>query len=241
MGPGLIRAARIALVWAVSLPAWAVDAQTFIPPGATKYAPVLVEKQREVWPAAPEPWTLAGLIEQESCISLTHSRCWNPQAELKTSREYGFGFGQITVAYNKNGSVRFNKFEELRAAHESLQDWSWNDRYDPGYQLAAVVEMNLALWRRWASNPGASTTDHWAFVLSSYNGGAASVLQDRRLCANTRDCDPARWFGNVERTSMKSKVPQPGYGNRSWFEINRQHVRNVLTVRRNKYRNYWGL
>lgn len=241
MGKSLITFAFAVLCWAFGSAAIAQDARTFVPAGAEVYAPVLVEKQRAVWPAAPEPWTLAGLVEQESCISLTHSRCWNPRSELKTSREYGFGFGQITVAYTAGGAVRFNKFEELRAAHGSLRDWTWANRYDPGYQLTAIVEMNLDLWRRVAASPGATATDQWGFVLSSYNGGLAGVLQDRRLCANTRGCDPARWFGNVENTSLKSRVPQPGYGGRSWFEINRGHVRNVLLIRRAKYQVFWGM
>lgn len=220
-------------------PALAQDARTFVPAGAQVHAPVLVQTQREVWPHAPEPWTLAGLIEQESCLSLKHSKCWNPRAELKTSREYGFGFGQVTVAYNPDGSERFNKFDELRAAHASLRGWTWAERYDPGYQLRAIVEMNLDLWRRVAVAPGATVTDQWAFVLSSYNGGLGSVLQDRRLCSNTRGCDPARWFGHVEETSLKSRVPQREYGGQSWYSINRSHVHNVIKVRRDKYRPFW--
>ncbi|MFA5510853.1 MAG: lytic murein transglycosylase [Candidatus Kapaibacterium sp.] len=241
MGKSLIHLLLALCAWALGSlsPALAQDVRTFVPSGAEVYAPVLVEKQRAVWPAAPEPWTLAGLVEQESCISLTHSRCWNPRAELRTSREYGFGFGQVTVAYNANGTVRFNKFEELRAAHDSLRAWTWANRYDPGYQLTAVVEMNLDLWRRVAAAPGATVKDQWAFVLSSYNGGLGSVLQDRRLCSNTRGCDPARWFGHVENTSLKSRTPQPGYGGRSWFDINRSHVSNVINLRRSKYEPFW--
>lgn len=211
-----------------------------IPAGAQRFAPVLVEVQGEVWPQAPKPYTLAGLVEQESCISLTHSRCWNPRSELKTSREYGFGFGQITVAYRADGSVRFNKFEELRQAHDSLRGWDWADRYDPAKQLTAVVEMNLDLWQRIARAPGATVDDQWAFVLSSYNGGLGALLKDRRLCDNTRGCDPARWFGHVEDHSTKSRRPQSGYGGRSWYEINRGHVRKVITVRRDKYEVFWG-
>ncbi len=211
-----------------------------IPAQANDHAPTLVRVQAEVWPRAPRPYTLAGLVEQESCISLTHSRCWNPHSTLRTSREYGFGFGQITVAYRPDGSVRFNKFEELRAAHPSLRDWHWEDRFNPEKQLTAVVEMNLDLWRRIATaGPGATVDDQWAFVLSAYNGGLGSVLQDRRLCSNTRGCDPARWFGHVADHSTKSRRPQSGYGGRSWYEINRSHVRNVLTVRRDKYRVFW--
>ena len=210
-----------------------------IPDGAQRFAPVLVEVQGEVWPQAPAPYTLAGLVEQESCISLTHSRCWNPRSTLQTSREYGFGFGQITIAYRADGSVRFNKFEELKRAHPSLRGWEWADRFDPGKQLTAVVEMNLDLWRRIARAPGATVDDQWAFVLSSYNGGLGGLLKDRRLCDNTRGCDPSRWFGNVADHSTKSRRPQSGYGGRSWYEINRGYVRNVLTVRRDKYRVFW--
>ncbi|QYW02117.1 SAR endolysin transglycosylase [Stenotrophomonas phage Sonora] len=232
------------LFWALYLylvPAWtagAQDVRTYVPAGAKTYAPLLVEEQRARWPAMPQPWTLAGLVEQESCISLVHSKCWNPRAELKTSREYGFGFGQITVAYQSNGAVRFDKFAELRQSHASLKGWTWENRYDPHYQLRAIVEMNLDLWRR--IPPAATTDDHLSFMLSSYNGGVGGLLQDRRLCSNTRGCDQDRWFGNVELTSLKSKLPQPQYGGRSWYDINRGHVRNVMTVRRAKYKPFWG-
>jgi hypothetical protein len=211
-----------------------------MPTGAELYAPVLVERQRAIWPPAPEPWTIAGLIEQESCITLRHSKCWNPYAELKTHREYGFGMGQITVAYHPDGSERFNIFTELTTAHASLRDWKWEQRHDAGYQLTAIVEMTRAIWRRLNTDLGATNTDHWAFVLAAYNGGTGGLLQDRRLCRNTPGCDAKRWFGHVELTSVKSRVPQKGYGNRSWYEINRSHVKNVLTVRRAKYQRFWG-
>ena len=233
MGQSLIRLLLGLLAWALG--SWSVHAQdvrTFIPPGAKVYAPVLVEKQRQVWPQAPEPWTLGGLAEQESCPGLKSSRCWNPRTELKTSREYGFGLPQITV------TSRFNKFNELVEAHESLRDWKWEDRYDPGFQLTAMAEMTRSLWRRLP--PAATATDHWGFVLSSYNGGISGALQDKRLCANTSGCDPTRWLGHVENTSMKSRVPQPAYGGRSWFQINREHARNVLTLRRDKYKVFWS-
>lgn len=236
MGKGI----KAALTLLLAILAWLLGtlatAQT-IPPGAQEYAPLLAERQQLVWPDAPKPWTIAGLIEQESCVSLTHSRCWNPRAELKTSREYGFGFGQITVAYRADGTVRFNKFEELRAAHAALRDWTWEDRYDPGYQLTAVTEMTRGLFRR--VKEASTDDDRWAFTLSGYNGGAGAVLQDRRYCGNIENCDPARWFGHVELNSLKSKVPQPGYGNRSWFDINRGHVDKVMNQRRQKYIVFW--
>lgn len=208
-----------------------------VPPGARRYAPLLAEKQATIWPKVPDPWTLGGLVEQESCVSLRSRRCWNPRAQLKTYREYGFGFGQITIAYNRNGSERFNKFKELKREYASLHAWRWDDRFNPGYQLAAVVEMVHGLWHRMP--PAHDATSHWAFTLSSYNGGRGGLLQDRRYCANSRHCDPTRWFGNVETHSLKSRVPHPAYGGQSWYSINRGYVRNVLKIRRAKYRQFW--
>lgn len=208
-----------------------------LPPGALKYGPVLASVQTERWPEAAEPWTLAGLVEQESCISLRHSRCWNPRAELKTAREYGFGFGQVTVAYRANGSERFNKFEELKAAHPSLRDWEWADRYRADYQLSAVVLDVRTLWKRLDFVP--SERERWAFVLSSYNGGIGHALQDRTLCARKKGCDPSRWFGHVELNSVKSRVPMAGYGGQSPYSINRKYPPTVLDVRRPKYQELW--
>jgi hypothetical protein len=217
----------------VTTATWAQDVRTYIPAQAQTLAPVLVSCQRNIWPKAPESWTLAGLVEQESCITLTHSKCWNSKSELKTAREYGFGLGQITITKS------FNKFEELKSTYASLRNWFWDDRYNANYQLIAIVEMNLGLWRKWASDPGATLNDQWAFVLSSYNGGASGVMQDRLLCSNTKGCDQSKWFGNVELTSLKSKVPQPAYGNKSWYTINRTYVYNVLMLRRAKYKSFW--
>lgn len=203
-----------------------------IPPLAQTFLPLLLATQLAVWPAAPMPSFLAAQVEQESCIRLTHPKCWNPRAELKTSREYGFGIGQITTAYRADGSVRFNKFAELKQQHDSLRDWQWDDRYDARYQFLALIEMNKALFERMRG--AASEGDQLSFALAAYNGGESGVMQDRTLCRRTPACDPAQWLGHVERTSLKSKVKWNGYG-KSAFEINREYVWNVLYVRRSKY------
>lgn len=203
-----------------------------IPKLALVYLPMLLATQQEIWPSAPIPSFLAAQVEQESCITLKHSKCWNPRAELKTSREYGFGIGQITTAYRADGSVRFNKFEELRAAHASLRDWRWENRYDIRYQFIALVEMDKAIYAR--IKDASTVLDRLAFALSAYNGGETGVMQDRTLCRNTVGCDPNSWFGNVEKTSLKSKVKWDGYG-QSAYQINRSYVYNVLFVRREKY------
>lgn len=237
MGKGLkLLAAFLALIVLPWATVQAQDVRTFVPAGAHQYAPLLADVQGRVWANAPEPYTLAGQVEQESCISLRHSRCWNPRAELKTSREYGFGFGQITVAYRPDGSERFNTFEELKARYGSLSTWSWGDRYRADFQLQAVVEMDKTLYSVF---PDAATTrDRWAFALSAYNGGKGGLLQDRLLCSNTSGCNPRVWFGHVEHTSLKTRKVNPGYG-KSAFDINREYPKLILDLRRDKYKSFW--
>lgn len=207
-----------------------------VPAKAKIYLPELVKTQRAIWPDAPTPSFLGGQVEQESCISLKHSRCWDPRAELKTSRENGIGLGQFTRAFNKDGSIRFDKISELAATHRSLKGWSWANRYDAHYQLTAIVEMDKAIYTR--QKRTANSKERLAFTLSAYNGGEGGVLQDRRLCANTRGCDPSRWWGHVEKHSLKSKTPKPGY-KVSFFGINREYVSNIYKVRRAKYTPYF--
>lgn len=224
----------LAALVALALP-WPLLAQP-VPANAVHYLPLLHALQLGVWPDAPMPSFLAAQVEKESCITLRHSRCWNPRAELKTSREYGFGFGQITRAYRADGSVRFDKFSELKAAHASLRDWTWENRYDARYQLLALVEMDKSIYGR--QRGAASVLDRLAFTLSAYNGGESGLLQDRRLCGNTKGCDQSRWFSHVENTSLKSRKAVAGYG-QSFFSINRGYVREIIYDRRLKYEPYF--
>lgn len=203
-----------------------------LPARAHQYLPVLAERQRAIWPEAPMPSFLGAQIEQETCPSLKSAKCWNPTAQLKTSREWGRGLGQVTTAYRADGSVRFDKQAELRQQFASLRGWTTERWADPSYQLTAIVEMDKSIYGR--VRGAATTADRLGFTLSAYNGGEAGVLQDRRLCANTPRCDESRWAGHVERTSLKSRVANPGYG-QSAYAINREYVSNVLGLRRPKY------
>lgn len=222
------------LIWLSAALACTAFAQ--IPPGAVQYLPVLRDVQKTVWPTHPQPATLAAQVEQESCISLKHSKCWNPRAELKTSREYGFGFGQTTVAYNANGTERFNVFKELQMQDAVLRRWRWEDRFDPAMQLRALLVKNKTGYDRITGS--ATHADHLAFSYAAYNGGMGGLLSDRRLCAGTRGCDDRVWYNNVERTSNKSRTAVHGYG-KSFFAINREYVVNVMEVRRRKYDPYF--
>lgn len=223
---------RALLAIAFLMLAHCAPASAQVPEAAKQYLPMLVSAQREIWPAAPMPAYLAAQIEKESCITLTHSKCWNPRAELKTPRENGVGFGQFTRAYRADGSIRFDVISDLAARHASLRGWSWERRYDPNYQLIAIVEMNKGIFNR--QRGAATTVDQLSFTLSAYNGGEGGVLQDRRLCSNTAGCDQSRWLNHVEKHSMKQRVPQKGYG-KSFFQINRDYVRTIIYERRPKY------
>ncbi len=202
-----------------------------VPPNAEKYAPTLVVEQRGHWPTAVQPFTMAGQVEQETCISLKSSGCWNPHTELKTSREYGFGLGQVTITSS------FNAFNEERALDPSLKNWQWNDRYDPQMQLRGLVLKDRQLFIM--VQGAASDEDRLAFAYAAYNGGMGGVLSDRRVCAATPQCDSRRWFGQVEHTSLKARAAVTGYG-QSFFNINREYVHNILLVRSTKYRKFFG-
>lgn len=224
------------LSWLVGLLLLSLPALASVPPKAKAYLPALVAYQRQLWPAAPFPSFLAGQIEQETCISMTHSKCWSPRAELKTKRENGIGLGQATRAYNADGSVKFDTIGDLRRLHPELSGWSWKQRYNAAYQLKGLILMDRDLWHR--VKAAESDSERLAFTLSAYNGGMGGVLQDRRLCANTPGCNPNRWKGHVERTSLKARKATSGYG-KSFFEINREYVSNILEVRRQKYSPYF--
>lgn len=198
-----------------------------IPSLALVYLPVLVGVIGGVWPDVPDPAILAGQIEQETCITLAHSKCWNPRAELKTSREYGFGLGQLTV------TPAFNNFEAAKGWDKTLSGWAWSARFDPEMQLRALVAYDRNLYRQ--IKFGADPRERTAFMLSAYNGGLGGLFKDRRLCAASSGCDPERWFGHIERHSFRSRTAVKGYG-QSFFAINRGYVANIMGFRSDRYR-----
>jgi hypothetical protein len=155
---------------------------------------------------------------------------------LKTSREYGFGFGQLTTAYNADGSERFNAWRELKVRDKALANWKWEDRYNAEMQMKALVIKNRFNWAR-LKFPIVDQTNKLAFMAVTYNAGFP--ITDVRLCSTKPDCDPTHWFNyemkkGVEAYSTKSQVKAHGYG-KSFFEISREYPRNLLFIRRDKY------
>lgn len=208
-----------------------------LPALAQVYLGLLISTQQHYWADAPAPWMMAAQIEKETCITLRHSKCWSPYAELKTSRENGIGFGQATRAYNADGSIRFDKISELVAAHpDALKGWSWGTRYNAEYQMRGLVMMDKSGHHRYrllADTP----MDLWRFTLSGYNGGDGHVLKDIKACHSAPGCNSRIWYGNVENHSIKSRKPWQGYG-QSAFDINRGYVKRIET-RAPAYEPHW--
>jgi len=215
---------------------WNVYGATNIPPNSIPYLPILKQILDRDWPEGKPISLFAGQVEQETCSSLTGKKCWNPKTELKTSREYGFGFGQLTIAYDSLGKERFNSFKEMKTIDKRLEKWQWEDRYNPNYQLQALVmkdKYNYNLMKGWKANH----ENKMNFVMNSYNGGYGGLVKDRILCGTKKGCDPNIWFGNVEKYSYKAKNTVSGYG-KSFFEISREYVKNIRYVRSPKYEEY---
>lgn len=213
----------------------AQDVRSYIPPAAEPYRAMMQAEHRAHWPDHPRPELLPALVEHESCITLRHSRCWNPSSRLKSAREEGAGFGQITRAWRPDGTLRFDALAEMRERHPALRGWSWANVYQrPDLQLRAVVLKVRGDYQ--ALGVVADPGERLAMADAAYNGGLGGVNKERRACGMRAGCDPQRWWGHVEATCLKSRAPL--YGGRSACDINRHHVKDVLAVRSPKYRGW---
>lgn len=221
------------IVFAAIVYAFIAPAKAAIPDRAHQHLPTVAAELRQHWPAVPMVEYIPGLIEHESCISLTHSRCWSPTSRLKTPREEGAGLGQLTRAWRPDGSTRFDALAEMQAAHPALRDLSWGNVYSrPDLQIRAVV-----LKVRGDFGTLRDVTDQLerlAMADAAYNGGIGGLQAERRACRMSPGCDPGRWHGHVERQCLKSRAPL--YAGRSACDINRHHVHDVLHNKAPKYR-----
>jgi hypothetical protein len=207
-------------------------ARAQVPTRAHEHLPTLRAEIDAHWADIPVRAYPAGLIEHESCITLTHSRCWSPTSRLKTAREEGAGLGQLTRAYRANGSLRFDALAEMVQRHPALVGLAWDNIYQrPDLQLRAVVLKLRDDYQRLSSVR--DPMQRLAMTDAAYNGGISGVINERRACGLADACDPQQWWGHVERTCLKSRVAL--YGNRSACDINRHHVVDVLRRRMPKY------
>jgi hypothetical protein len=193
---------------------------------AKQHIPLFKQEQTTHWASLKYPSYMAGQIEQESL--------WNPKAQLKTYREQGVGFGQQTRAWTATGALRFDALTAIVKQYpKELAGYSW-ETWDkrPDLSMRATVLMTRDLCTRMRGTD--TQQDMFRMCLAAYNGGEGGLNKDRLACRAKAGCNPNVWFGNVEHTSLKSRVPMPGYGGRSAFDINREYVRNI-EARRIKY------
>lgn len=202
------------------------------PAAAEQHLPTLRAEIEAHWPQHPMPEYFGGLIEHESCLSLTHPRCWSATSRLRSAREEGAGLGQITRTWHPDGRERFDTLRELRSRHASLGEWSWENVYErPDLQLRGVVLFARDLWGR--LHDVQDERERLAMADAAYNGGLGRVASDRRACSLTAGCEAQRWWGHVERTCTAGRAPL--YGRRSACDINRHHVHDVIKARAPKY------
>lgn len=213
------------------------NTKAYIPSQAFEYFDTIKKEQQRILPDFAYPFYFAGLIEHESCISLTHSRCWNITSRLKTKREEGAGLIQLTRAYKADGSIRFDTLSELRKRHMAeLSELSWSNVYQRAdLQIRAGILLSKGNWKALYTIP--DDYERLAMTDAAYNGGLAGLKKERTVCGLAANCDPQKWFDHVENQCQKSKKPL--YAGRSSCDINRGHVIKVLIDAMPKYKKYF--
>lgn len=203
----------------------ASPAQATISKNAQELLPVLAGVIDAQWRACPEPWVLAGKVEQESA--------WKMRAELKTTREYGFGLAQITIAYNPDGSERFNNFDQALRVTMMSKTITWAKRFDPGFQFTYAVLTDRSNFST-ASKFFDDRESRMAGMLVSYNAGPGRLVQ-RKAEAIRRGIDPPRtWFNGLERIHPAGEN-RILYGRPLWVAIN-EYPSIIMHTRSPKYR-----
>lgn len=224
-----------------SLFAGKYSVKTYIPDRAKELAPTIVKETAAILPEYNHPYYFQALIEHESCVQLHGTgywarRCYSPISELKTKREQGIGFFQLTRTFKKDGRIRWDIIATLKKRHpKELHELNWdNVKQRPDLQIKAGLLLWRDNWRKLASV--IPIEERVYFADSIYNGGGW-VYKERRICKLRKGCDPDIWFGNVELIKDvrgKKKL----YGNRTAWDINRHHVRDVTIIRTPKYKKY---
>jgi len=234
---------KIALLLIMTIALYASIIETYIPERAKVYLPLVLTEMNLYLPEFKEPYYIGSLIEQESCVALKGKgywarRCWSPISELKTDREQGVGFGQITRAWKKNGSIRFDTLRHLKKKYpKELKELNWdNIKKKPELQIRAMV----LLWRDNYLYFKKDLPEETKIALanSMYNGGLKYLLRERKECGLRKDCDATKWFGNIELVKS-ARAKRKLYGNRSAWDINRDHSKKIILIRGPKYREWF--
>lgn len=198
-----------------------------LPGDSYRLLPLLNKEITDYWSHLTLREFPAGVIDQESN--------WKITAKLKTHREFGCGLSQHTIAYNANGTVRFDALEETKRLDKSLAGWTWEDCYNETYQLRGAV-LKLRSNERLCVKMFKDNVMVLFCTAGMYNGGQGSVAKRIRLCQSTPGCDPSIWVGHLSEMCPQSKVKEKGYGE-SFCEINSKYPGRVF-ARMPKFEGY---
>jgi len=182
----------LCLLLLASLCLLAAQAQAAPPRAALAHRSLLIRSARvELGLSAPVA-TLAAQAEQESG--------WNPAARSVVGAQGLAQFMPQTAAWL--GGLR--------------PDLGPAEPCNPSWALRAMAAYDAWLLDRTSA---ATTCEHWAMVLSAYNGGLGWVRRDA-LQAVADGLDPARWWGHVETVNAgRSRLA---------FAENRGYPRRIL-------------
>ena len=164
-----------------------------IPSAAKQHQALLIRSARAVWGLDAPVATFAAQVHQESR--------WRADAKSPVGAQ---GMAQFMPA-------TANWIAQLYPVHLASAK-----PYHPAWALRALVQYDRWLFERLQAK---SQCDHWAMVLSAYNGGLGWVQRDRKL-ASASGADPLGWFNAIERFNAGRSAAN--------FKENRDYPRKIL-------------
>jgi soluble lytic murein transglycosylase-like protein len=184
-----------------------------IPPGAVRYRATLMQAWQYYFHMGQDPAIGFGQVHQESRFDCA-----------AVSRGGSRGCAQFTPAT----AEWINKMlpADVRKSCPSASGCPM----DPRWALTAMVQYDWQLWNgdAWAAN----NRERWGFALATYNGGTVVTGAERKACAASRGCSPARYFDNVDRfCGAQGRAPAA-------CAENRQYPRLILDQWAPMYKNW---
>lgn len=165
-----------------------------IPNAAKQHRALLIRSAHMVWGLDAPVATFAAQVHQESL--------WKITARSPAGAE---GIAQFMPTTTEWIAAAFPK-------HLSAPD-----PFNPGWALRALVQYDLYLYKQ---NQASTRCDHWAMILSAYNGGQGWVNRDRKL-ALAKGADPLAWFNSIEYFNAGRSAAN--------FKENRHYPRAILS------------
>lgn len=172
-----------------------------VPAAANRWKHELTRQTRLEWGLGAPVATFAAQVQQESGF--------RPDARSPV--------GALGIAQFMPATATW-----IAGAYDALGP---SDPLNPTWALRAMARYDLHLFER--VRTAVNDCERMAFTLSAYNGGEKFRDRGINACAATPDCNPTRWFSNVE-------LIDDGRSPAAWGE-NRGYPLNILLVREPAY------